>query len=121
MKLMGGLLAPLARLPVTFLQVEKSVNWRFFISMKLTICAGEISLEDQVGKFYGTSIWCERALPVLSHIEPVEGSFRPDVLESDIGHIAGASGICLDESNIVALYDGNVASMLLSVSGFLLE
>jgi hypothetical protein len=88
-------------------------------SMQITTSAGKLSLEDQVGQFYGTSIWCKCALPVLRDIEPVEGRFRPDVLKGDIGHIAGASWICFDESNIVALDDGNVASMLLSVSVFL--
>lgn len=114
MKLIGGLLAPLARLPVKFLRVEKSVDCN--PKPKLIERLGSIVLEYQIGKFHGTSIGRERALPVLSHIEPVEGSFGPDILESDIGHIAGASGVCLDKSDIVALYDGNVASMLLDVS-----
>jgi hypothetical protein len=84
--------------------------------VELTTCIGKILLEYQVGQFHSASIGSECTLPVLSHIEPVEGSFGPDVLEGDIGHIAGASWICLDETDIIALYNGNVASMLLSVS-----
>ena len=89
------------------------------LSTQVITFADKFSLEDQVGQFYGTSIGCECALPVLGHVKAVKGSFGPDVLKSDIGHVAGASWICLDESDIVTLYDGNVASMLLSVSVFL--
>lgn len=114
MKLIGGLLAPLARLPVKFLRVEKSVDCN--PKPKLIERLGSIVLEYQIGKFHGTSIGRERALPVLGHIKTVKRSFGSDILESDIGHIARASGVCLDESDIIALYDGNVASMLLDVS-----
>ena len=89
--------------------------------MQVTASAGKLSLEDQVGQFHGTGVGCECALPVLRHIKTVKGSFGPDIFEGDIGHVARASGICLDESDIVALYDGNIASMLFSVSVSLWE
>lgn len=96
--------------------MDRSISRLLSIALKLTICAGKVSLEHQVGKFHGTSVGCECALPVLSNIKAVKRSFGPDVLEGDVGHVAGASGICFDESDIVALYDGNIAGMLFAVS-----
>ena len=75
-----------------------------------------VLLEYQVGQFHSTGIGSKCALPVLGHIKAVKGSFRPDVLKSYISHVAGASWVRFDESNIVALDDSNVASMLWSVS-----
>lgn len=111
MKLMGGLLAPLDRLPVKFLRSGKLADCPASASSS-RLRARMVLLEYQVGQFYGSSIGSKCALPVLGHIKAVKGSFRPDVLKSYIGHVAGASWICFYESNIVALYDSNVASML---------
>lgn len=101
--------------------MDEDISELLFISMKVTICVGEISLEHQVGKFHSTSVGCECALPVLSNIKAVKRSFGPDVLEGDICHIAGAPRICLDEPNVITLYDRNVASMLPTVSVSLWE
>lgn len=101
--------------------MDQEVSGLLIISIKVTVRPGDISLEHQIGKFHGACVRRERALPILSHIESVKGRLGPDVLEGDIGHVAGASRICLDESDIVALDDGNVASMLLIVSVSLLE
>ena len=115
MKLMGGLLAPLTRLPVKFLRGGKLADCPASASSS-RLRARMVLLEYQVGQLHSTGIGSKCALPVLGHIKAVKGSFRPDVLKSYISHVAGASWVRFDESNIVALDDSNVASMLWSVS-----
>lgn len=72
--------------------------------------------EGEVGQFYSASIWGECTLPILRHIKAVERGFRSHVLEGDVGHIAGPSRVSLDEADVIALDDSDVASVLHNVS-----
>jgi hypothetical protein len=60
-------------------------------------------LEDQIAESNGSSVWRERVLPILIHVEAVQRRLATEVLECDVGDVARATGICLDEGDVVAV------------------
>lgn len=72
--------------------------------------------ESQVAKRNRSSVRLKSVLPVLIDVQSVQGCLGTEVLKGNVRNITRPSRISLEKSNVVALDDAYVASMLQPVS-----